>query len=140
MDKIVAAELLRLRRELDRLRGQVPVRLAIPAGSTFSSGMFQIIGGNSLAYLPGSVGITKVNTLISVIPAGYSNGSPSTLIDGVGWARSMDDDSFCLVVNDSLGLLSHDILMGTPVFAVQRATIDDDAGGTYRVYRVTGTI
>jgi hypothetical protein len=117
-----------------------PVVLPRTTPPATSTGMFQIIGGNALAYLPGSVGVKKVTSAITTIPAGYLNGSPSTTIDGVGWARSMDDDSFVLVVNDSLSLVSHDLLMGTPVLAVQAASIADDAGGFYKVYRITGAI
>lgn len=132
-------EINRLATDLRRLREQVPVRLGMPslAPSTY---MFQIIGGNTLAYLPGGVGVKKITTTLTALPSGYSNGTPTTLVDGAGWARSMDDDAFVIVINDALSLISHDVVLNTPVFAVQQTTLSDGIGGTYAVYRVTGAI
>jgi hypothetical protein len=122
---------------------QVPIgETKGPGVSTVRTYMYTIIGGNTLPFLPGSVGVKKVNTAITSIPKGYLNGTPSTTIDGVGWAMSKDDGSFALVINDSTSLISHDILVNTPVYAVEEVKIDDTSvpPKPYTVLRITGTI
>lgn len=101
--------------------------------------IYQIVGGNELPYMA-TVGIKRVTSLITTIPAGYVDGTPTSTIPGVGWARSLDDDSLVLVLNDPSSMVTHDLVLNLPIWGLARKTIPDDNGGSYSVIIPSGTL
>lgn len=106
-------------------------------GGTFEqkSHLYQVIGGNEISYL-GENGIKKINSTFNQSISG-SNGQPSTLPDGCGWLRRLDDNSYVVGLNDSSSLVEYD-LVNQPVFAVVAPSISSSPTMTF--YRIIGAL
>lgn len=112
------------------------------SGSTIvsPSNLYVVVGGQSLPYI-GQQGILKVTTTIESISVVVSgNGMPSTLPDGIGWIRSLDDNSLKLTVNDSTSLYNHDLLANQAVYGIQTAVVEDISGNAFPIITVAGVI
>jgi hypothetical protein len=103
------------------------------------SNIFHIIGGNSLDWAS-TTGIKHITTEITSVAITISAdvGLPSTLPDGLGWAKSLDSGNYALMLNDSKALTQFDITQ-QPVLAVETVTLSG-ASASYTAYRIIGPI
>jgi hypothetical protein len=116
----------------------------IGGGTTITkSHIYNIVGGNTLNWVS-SPGIKKVNTeiLSSALSIDTALGTPLTLDDGLGWGKSVDNQAFVLILNDSKSYIQYD-LQQQPVFASMTTSISGSVLGVptaWTAYRVVGPI
>jgi hypothetical protein len=112
----------------------IPRGFGSTGGGNSKSNLYYIVGGNALTFL-GAVGIKHVTTTITTAAKNYTGGTPTTLPDGLGWIRSLDDNTYAIACNDSTSYISYDISANQVVYAVKTGTLT----GTETVGTVTTT-
>jgi hypothetical protein len=115
----------------------------VGGGAFQKSDICYLIGGNQLAYLgEGGLGITHLTTKLETVTVAIcaSLGLPSILPNGLGWAKSIDDNSFKLIINDNRSLCQYDLISNQHVFAGANVNITGAAGVVYPARLVAGPI
>jgi len=107
---------------------------------TSQSNLYYLVGGNELPYVSVDGCMHVATESISGAEAGWSQGVPAILPDGLCWLRSLDNNSFVIGCNDKDSLISYDI-SSQVVWAVRDGDLtytEDDIEKTYPRYRICG--